>query len=216
MKKRIFAMAVTISVSLVHPVLASEADRKESTAVNGLDFGPLTRLIGTWKTAKDYEGTDVAPGQAGSTAGRGGVAVEPYYEVLTFEPVADAKNASDQHNVSMYYKHEVFRSKDNGKFHDQRGYFSYDKKNNMVYNTFCIPRAVCVVAEGSAGPVMLLESKGRGIAESEYMTKNDTTTKFSLSIDFSGDKLEYTQITSLHVYGQPFEHADSSTLEKIE
>jgi len=30
--------------------------------------------------------------------------------------------------TALYYKQEVFRKRDNGKFHDQRGYLIYDKK----------------------------------------------------------------------------------------
>jgi hypothetical protein len=37
-------------------------------------------------------------------------------------------------------------------FHDQTGYLIYDKKDRKVYDTFCIPRGVCVVAEGLPAP----------------------------------------------------------------
>ncbi|MFQ0815425.1 hypothetical protein AVM02_06090 [Brucella anthropi] len=215
MKNFIIASLVGISAALPLPANAEISKTPEnSTIVNGLDFGPLAKLVGTWKTAEPG-GTDVAPGKDGSDVGKGGTAVEPYYEVMTFEPAADATNASDQYLAAMYYKHEVFRVRDNGKFHDQRGYLTYDKKNNTVYNTFCIPRAVCVVAEGPAGETMSLETKGNGVAESDYMSKNDKTMKFSFDIDLSGDQLQYTQVTSLQVYGEPFEHVDTSTLEKV-
>lgn len=186
----------------------------DSTIVNGLDFGPLAKLIGTWKT-EETGGTDVAPGQAQSAVGKGGLAVEPYYEVYTFEPAADAKNASDQALTAIYYKQEVFRKRDNAKFHDQRGYMIYDKKNDVVYNSFCIPRGVCIVAEGKAGDVMKLETKNQGIAESDYMLENDNTLKFSIDMDFSKDKLKYSQTTNLQVYGKPFDHKDTSTLKKV-
>lgn len=78
------------------------------TMINGLDFGPLAQLAGTWKST-DTGGVDVAPGQEGSKVGKGGPAVEPFYETITFEPAADAKNASEQYLVAMYYKQEVFR-----------------------------------------------------------------------------------------------------------
>lgn len=141
------------------------AHADSDTTINGLDFGPLAQLVGTWKST-DTGGVDVAPGQEGSKVGKGGPAVEPYYETFTFEPAADAKNASDQYLVAMYYKQEVFRKSDNGKFHDQRGYLIYDKKNQMIYNSYCIPRAVCVVVEGKAGNKVDFKTGKRGIAES--------------------------------------------------
>lgn len=191
------------------------AHADSDTTINGLDFGPLAQLVGTWKST-DTGGVDVAPGQEGSKVGKGGPAVEPYYETFTFEPAADAKNASDQYLVAMYYKQEVFRKSDNGKFHDQRGYLIYDKKNQMIYNSYCIPRAVCVVVEGKAGNKVDFKTGKRGIAESSYMSENDSTTDFMMSLDFSvKDQLKYNQTTSLQVYGKPFAHSDSGTLIKI-
>ncbi|MEQ5841869.1 heme-binding beta-barrel domain-containing protein [Paraburkholderia acidicola] len=182
--------------------------------VNGMDLGPLGKLAGTWKSA-DSSGVDVAPGQEHSQAGKGAPAVSPYYEVLTFEPAADATNASDQYLAAMYYKQEVFRRSDNKKFHDQRGYLIYDKKNQMVYDTFCIPRAVCVVAEGKAGDKMTLKSSPQGIAETQYMSRNDKTTGFTITYDLSGSALKYSQQTSLYVYNKPFQHVDSSALVRV-
>ncbi|ANS87343.1 hypothetical protein VSVS12_03642 [Vibrio scophthalmi] len=188
---------------------------QESTVVNGLDFGPLAKLIGEWKSAESG-GVDIAPGQDGTKVGKGGPAVEPYYETIVFEPAADAKNASDQYLVALYYKQEVFRKRDNGKFHDQRGYLIYDKENQMVYNSYCIPRAVCVVTEGKVSDKIEFKTQKRGIAESEYMTKNDTTTDFSMLLDISDKEvIRYSQTTALHVYGKPFAHTDTSTLIKV-
>ncbi len=208
-------LAVSFSASTLPSYAEDMAPAPTSgTIVDGLDLGPLAKLVGTWKT-EETGGVDVAPGQAQSPVGKGGVAVEPYYEVFTFEPAAGATNASDQSLTALYYKQEVFRKKDGAKFHDQRGYLIYDKKNDVVYNSFCIPRAVCVVAEGKAGDVMTLETKDQGIAESNYMLNNDNTLKFSIDMDFSKDKLQYSQTTNLNVYGKPFAHKDTSTLKKV-
>ncbi|MNH06897.1 hypothetical protein D3C79_662760 [compost metagenome] len=194
---------------------SSMAYAQNDSVINGLDFGPLASLAGTWKSV-EAGGVDVAPGQEGSKAGKGGPAVEPYYEVMTFEPAADAKNASDQYLVAMYYKQEVFRKRDNGKFHDQRGYLIYDKKNQVVYNSYCIPRAVCVVIEGKAGNKIDFKTGKRSLAESDYMSANGTTTDLVMSLDFTEkDMLKYTQTTSLNIYGNPFSHTDSGSLTRI-
>lgn len=216
MHRFVIASLIGFSATLTLPAYAKDVSPSQasSTIVDNLDLGPLAKLVGTWKT-EEPGGTDVAPGQKQSAVGKGGVAVEPYYEVYTFEPAASATNASDQSLTAIYYKQEVFRSKDNAKFHDQRGYLIYDKKNNKVYDSFCIPRGVCVVAEGKAGDVMKLETKHQGIAESEYMLKNDNTLKFSINLDLSKDKLKYTQTTNVKVYGKTFKHKDTSTLKKV-
>src|ERR1035437_6572919 len=112
--------------------------------IAGLDYGPLGGLIGTWKSAPNG-GVDVAPGQAGSTVGKGNPAVSPYYETITYTPAGGAVNASDQNLAALYYRQQVFAKSDNKQFHDQTGYLIYDKKGHTVYDTFCIPRGVCIV-----------------------------------------------------------------------
>lgn len=200
-------IALTLGSALSAPALA------DHNMINGMDFGPLAKLVGTWKSV-DAGGVDIAPGQEASAVGQGGPAVTPFYEVMTFEVAADATNASDQYLVALYYKQEVFRKADNSKFHDQRGYLIYDQENQMVYNSFCVPRTTCVTAEGAAGDTMTLTAAKRGIAESEYMTDNATTTDFTMNLSISEQQLTYSQTTTLDIYGRPFAHTDSSTLVK--
>ena len=195
-------------------VMMSPCTMAQNTIVNGLDFGPLAPLVGTWKTSESS--IDVAPGRIGSDVKKGGPAVSPFYEIRTFEVAADATNNSDQYLVAMYYKQEVFRKSDGSKFHDQRGYLIYDKKNQMVYNSFCVPRAVCVLAEGKAGSKMTLTAPQRGVGESSYMSTNATTKNFNMTLDISNNTFTYSQTTELNIYGKPFAHTDSGTLKKIQ
>lgn len=186
----------------------------DHNTIDGMDFGPLAKLVGTWKSV-EAGGIDVSPGQEGTDVGAGGPAVTPFYEVMTFEVAADATNASDQYLVALYYKQEVFRKADDSKFHDQRGYFIYDQENQIVYNSYCVPRTTCITAEGPAGDTMTLVASKRGIAKSEYMTDNVTTTDFTMNISISDDMLTYSQTTGLEIYNKAFAHTDSSTLIKV-
>lgn len=204
--KKLLALGITAAIS--SPVMA------DHTMIDGMDFGPLAPLVGTWKSV-ETGGVDMSPGQTDSPVGKGGPAVTPFYEVMTFEVAADATNASDQYLVALYYKQEVFRKADDTKFHDQRGYLIYDQENQIVYNSFCVPRTTCVTAEGPAGDSMILKASVRGIAESEYMTANAKTTDFIMNMSISDDTLTYSQTTSLDIYGKPFAHTDTSTLEKV-
>ncbi len=201
-------ITVALSSIIAAPAIA------DHTVIDGLDFGPLAKLVGTWQSV-DAGGVDISPGQEGSDVGKGGPAVTPFYETMTFEVAADAVNASDQTLVALYYKQEVFRKSDDSKFHDQRGYFIYDAENQIVYNSFCVPRTTCVTAEGAAGDTMTLVASGRGIAESNYMTENASTTSFTMNIQFDEETLTYTQSTGLDIYGNQFAHTDSSTLKKV-
>ncbi|OBT16936.1 hypothetical protein A9264_09400 [Vibrio sp. UCD-FRSSP16_10] len=201
-----------LALSLMVP-FGAMADH-DNTVIDGLDFGPLAQFVGTWKSV-ETGGVDISPAQEGTPQGKGGPAVTPFYEVMTFEVAADAVNASEQTLVALYYKQEVFRKADDSKFHDQRGYFIYDKDNQMVYNSFCVPRTTCVTAEGVAGNEMSLKVAARGIAESNYMTANASTTDFSMNIKIDGDTLTYSQTTALDIYNSSFAHTDSSVLERV-
>ncbi|MGR5259628.1 heme-binding beta-barrel domain-containing protein [Vibrio astriarenae] len=201
-------IAASLSALITLPAIA------DHNVIDGLDFGPLAKLVGTWQSV-DAGGVDIAPGQEGNSVGKGGPAVTPFYETITFEVAVDAVNASDQTLVALYYKQEVFRKADDSKFHDQRGYFIYDAENQIVYNSFCVPRTTCVTAEGAAGSDMTLVASGRGIAESNYMTENASTTSFTMNIKFDDETLTYTQSTGLDIYGNQFAHTDSSTLKKV-
>src|ERR1035437_6888727 len=146
MSRRLPLMLVSILIfsvfSLGSGSVAGSAQSMSSTVIAGLDYGPLVGLIGTWKSAPNG-GVDFAPGQAGSTVGKGNPAVSPYYETITYTPAGGAVNASDQNLAALYYRQQVFAKSDNKQFHDQTGYLIYDKKGHTVYDTFCIPRGVC-------------------------------------------------------------------------
>src|SRR5450756_743344 len=193
---------------------STAATAAETGVIAGLDYGPLVGLIGTWKSAPNG-GVDVAPGQAGSKVGKGEPAVSPFYETITYTPAGGAVNASEQHLAALYYRQQVFAKSDNKQFHDQTGYLIYDKKDQKVYDTFCIPRGVCVVAEGAPGTTMTLKTQSQGVAETQYMLNTpDDTQAFSVTFTLSGNTLKYEQTTDLQVYGKPFSHTDSDTLEK--
>ncbi|AZN35047.1 heme-binding beta-barrel domain-containing protein [Iodobacter ciconiae] len=178
------------------------------------DENPLTKLIGTWEGDM---GVDVSPSQRGSGSPAGAVATTPYYEKIVISSGAGATNASVQDLVTVRYHQMVFKKADNQQFHDQVGYLIWDKKNNKVYNSFCIPRAVCAVAEGDLKDAneFTMSSKANNLAESSFMIKNAKTKAFTITIKYNEDgTLSYTQKTDLLIYGKPFSHVDSSVLTK--
>ncbi|MGF1704199.1 heme-binding beta-barrel domain-containing protein [Photobacterium makurazakiensis] len=186
----------------------------DHNVIDGVDFGPLAQLVGSW-TSGGMGGVDMAPAQENSGVEAGTPAITPFYETMTFELAADATNASKQNLVAVYYKQEVFRKKDDSKFHDQRGYLIYDAENQLVYNSFCVPRTTCVTAESPAGNNMTFVAAKRGIAESNFMTENASTTSFTMNLNIDGDTLTYSQSTGLNIYSKSLVHTDSSTLQRV-
>jgi hypothetical protein len=214
---KIVAAAVALAVPIAAtsaPALA--ANPAKSIIINGTvqDYGPLTALLGTWKTVPST-GVDVAPGQAGSDDGKGGTAVSPFYETITITPDIPDTNNSAQPLISVFYHQAIYRTTNNHLFHDQNGYLTYDKTNNLVYDTACVPRAVCFVAEGRPGKTMTLTTKSQGIAQTQYMVHNDSTNAIKITLAVSGNTLKYKYETHLFVYGKPFNHTDEDTLTKV-
>ncbi|MGU5695476.1 hypothetical protein [Aeromonas veronii] len=70
---------VILPIALI--TCATLAHAESSTIINGLDFGPLAQLAGTWKST-DAGGVDVAPGQEGSKVGKGGRQWNPFTKSL--------------------------------------------------------------------------------------------------------------------------------------
>ena len=112
----------------------------EHTVIDGVDYGPLAVLVGTWKGDK---GVDVAPEPDGDER-------NPFYETIVFEAAGDVTNAEEQTLAIVRYHQVVTRKSNDEVFHDQIGYWLWDASNNGIVETFVIPRGVGVAAEGTA------------------------------------------------------------------
>ena len=180
-----------------------------------VDYGPLKLLIGTWEGNK---GIDIAPDPEG-------IEENPYYETITYEEGGDLNNAERQHLSIVPYHQVVKRKSDNGVFHDERGYLLWDKENKTIIQSFTIPRGVAIVAgttyKGEVDSdtiefeVMAQEDGEWNIAQSPFMKKNAKTIAFIHSMKFTNTTLEYSETTTLEIYGnRQFAHTDDNILTK--
>lgn len=187
------------------------------TKIDGIDYGPLVLLVGTWKGDK---GMDTAPESDGT------IEENPFYEELLFEPIGDVDNADKQHLAILRYHQQVFRKSNNEQFHDQLGYWTWDAATNTVTHSFVIPRGVSLVAGGEFDPSKLtgnsallkVEAKENGdwgVAQSPFMRDNAKTTGFKMNLKVDGDKISYSQTTFLYIYGKEFDHTDKSNLTRV-
>jgi hypothetical protein len=189
-----------------------------STIIDGLDYGPIACLVGTWQGDK---GMDIAPDQHEPD----GVERNPYYETITFEAIGDAKNADTELLAVVRYHQVVSRKSNNEVFHDQVGYWIYKKTEDLVMHTLTIPRAVSVLAGGSAtvkGTETTLEVKAAlgdpdwGVVQSPFMRDNASTKAFEMTMVVDGDKMNYRESTILEIYGnKSFDHRDKSELVRV-
>ena len=183
--------------------------------MNKLTGSPLSKLVGTWK---GDIGIDIAPKPEIDEN-------NPYYETLTIEPVdINIENAEEQELLAVMYT-QIVREKSNDKVsHNETGYWIWDKKENIIMNSFCIPRGVSVLAGGNVKSsnnqlqfnVSVKENDTKwGIVQSPFMLKKAKTLSFSRALKIENNKLSYSQETVLDIYGKTFSHTDENTLYKI-
>lgn len=184
------------------------------TVIRDIDYGPLACLIGVWK---GDSGMDVAPESDD-------IERNPYYETITFEAAGDVTNAEEQILVAVRYHQEVRRKSNDKVFHDQVGYWLWNSETNSVIQTLTIPRAVTLLAGGSASvsdgsTVFEVAAKNGdpdwGIIESPFMRDKARTLEFRHHLTVEGDRMHYQETTVLDIYGNHhFDHTDENTLQR--
>lgn len=183
--------------------------------IDGIDYGPLACLVGTWTGDK---GTDIAPDPAGAEE-------NPYYETLLFEAIGDVTNANTQRLAVLRYHQVVSRKSDRKVFHNETGYWMWDAATGVVMHALTIPRGVCVLAGGRAAPgadgTTVLEvqascdGKDWGIVQSPFMRDKARTVGFSHTVTVKGDAISYTETAVVEIYGKTFDHTDANTLTRL-
>jgi hypothetical protein len=188
------------------------------TIIEGLNYGPLAALVGTWQGDK---GVDRAPEPEGEER-------NPYYETIVFEAAGDVTNAEKQ-TLSIVRYHQVVSRKSNDEvFHDQQGYWLWDPTDNTLVESFIIPRGVAVIAGGTlAAPADAAQelvynvaadanSPELGIIQAPFMFKQAKTTAFTHTVTVKGDDMRYSETTVLDIYGKKsYEHTDVNTLRRV-
>jgi len=179
-----------------------------------IDFGHLAGLIGNWKGDK---GTDIAPEPDGEEN-------SPYYETICFSPVGLVGNADEQELAAIHYHQIVYRKSNDEEFHNETGYWMWDRATGVIMHSLAIPRAVCVLAGGiwngeidDQGRVVLEVAAAEdnpdwNIVQSPFMAEKARTVSFTHKLIVGGDTLSYDETTMVDIYGKLFEHTDANEL----
>ena len=182
-----------------------------------VDYGPLTELIGVWTGDK---GTDVAPEPDGTET-------NPYFETITFLEAGDVTNAESQTLAALHYHQIVSRKSNNEVFHNETGYWMWDKATGVIMHSLLIPRAVGLLAGGTyAGETddqdrCILEVAAAeddpdwGIVQSPFMRDNARTVSFTHWLAVGNGTLSYRETTIVDIYGKRFEHTDENELTRV-
>jgi len=186
-----------------------------NTVINGVDYGPLAKLVGKWVGNKGLDRAPDATANPDETL---------FSDEIDFTVAGPAENAEEQNLVSIKYHHVVRKLKGDHIFHDQIGHWIYEKSSNIIMHSLSIPRGVCLLAGGEFQEredesIFNVEAKAGsqtyGIVQSPFMLEKAKTKTFKMNLSVKGNELSYHQVTSLHIYGKDFEHVDTSKLTRI-
>ena len=175
---------------------------------DGIDYGPLTGLIGDWA---GEDGLDVSPEPDQS-------AENPYFESLIFEAIGDVENAEEQELACLRYHQVVTRKRGPKVFHNETGYLTWHSETGQIQQTLTIPRGVALVAWGHAEETdsgyKLIWNEAE-IAQSPFMREKAATLDFMHEITVEGDALKYTEAMTIDIYGKTYRHTDENTLRRV-
>ena len=189
----------------------TEQDADPDTLAN---LGPLRRLAGTWESAK---GVDLNPKAAGPER-------REYIERIDMQPI-DPQSNGPQLLYGLRYHVHINTAEEDITFHDQVGYWLWEKETGLVMQSLTIPRGQIVLASGHAKPdddkLVVSATRGQmnyGICSTDFLEYAFRTDSYRLEITFNADgSWSYVSDTMLSVRGQkePFRHRDVNTLKKI-
>lgn len=181
------------------------------------DYGPLEKLIGKWES-DGFSGDNRAPDPNRN------VENTKFRQFMTFEPIGDVEN-HEQLLYALRYNTEAWEEGDeSGPFHEETGYFIWDKGNSQVLKSFIVPRGIAVNAGGTYietdGKIKVkaeLGSNTYGLCSNLFLDKKFKTLSYELEISVSDGILSYEENTRIKIEGQEniFDHIEKNTLKRI-
>jgi hypothetical protein len=178
------------------------------------NLGPFQPLLGNWEGGK---GIDVSPSKKGPVETK-------FRERITFEPLGPVVNGP-QVLYGLNYTTTAWPLGEDKAFHAEVGYWLWDAREKQVIRCFMVPRAVTVLAGGTAEPdakafTMLAEagSDSYGILSNRFLIETFKTVRYELKVTINDDgSFSYAEDTQLKLRGQKtvFHHTDQNTLIKV-
>ena len=183
------------------------------------NLGPLAPLAGTWESD---DGVDTSRIHSKET-------VTKYRERAVFEPIGPVNNGPQKLYGLRYAMTAWPISESTGvsddAFHEELGYWLWDKENGQVLKTLMVPRGVTVNAGGCVdedSKSFRLEaecgSETYGIMSNKFLDETYKTKNYTVDVIIHDDgKFSYKQDTQLWIpiNQSIFHHTDENTLEKV-
>ncbi len=186
--------------------------------MDDINYGPLRFLVGTWES-DGFLGKNRAPDPSRQ------VENTKFRQQMIFEPIGEVENHEQMLYALRYHTKAWEEGDDEEPFHEEVGYFIWDKTRREVMKSFIVPRGIAVNAGGVADINAIefsmkaeLGSPIFGICSNPFLDEEFKTLSYDISFKFNEDgDLEYEENTRIKMKGQDqiFDHTESNILKKV-
>lgn len=182
-----------------------------------INYGPLRFLIGNW-ASNGHLGENQAPDPDRN------VENTKFRQEMYFEPIGDVENHEQLLYALRYHTKAWEEGDDEEPFHEEVGYFIWDKANRQVLKSFIVPRGIAVNAGGEADVNATeftmkaeLGSNTYGLCSNKFLDEEFQTLSYEVKFEFLGeDEIRYDENSRIKIKGQDkiFDHTESNILKK--
>ena len=186
--------------------------------MSDINYGPLRHYIGKWESV-GFLGENRAPDPDRK------VENTKFRQEMIFEPIGDVENHEQLLYVLRYHTKAWEEGDDEEHFHEEVGYFIWDKANREVMKSFIVPRGIAVNAGGSSTQDAIefslraeLGSQTYGVCSNKFLDEEFQTVSYDIKFEFIDENtFSYDENTRLKIKGQDriFDHTEKNTLKRI-
>lgn len=186
------------------------------------NYGPLRFFIGNWDS-QELSGENQAPNPDRM------VENTKFRQIMSFEPIGDVNN----HEQCLYALRYHSKAWEEGQdmnvdkpFHEESGYFIWDKAHRQVMKSFIVPRGIAVNAGGDADQdstdfslSATLASPTYGICSNKFLDEEFQTVRYDVKFEFlDEDTFSYDENSQLKIKNQDriFDHTEKNTLKRVQ
>lgn len=186
-----------------------------------IKYGPLRFLIGKWES-QGLTGDNQAPDPDRKMENT------KFRQIMTFDPIGDVENHEQLLYVLRYHTkawEEGEHAPEDKPFHEEVGYFIWDKTNRQVMKSFIVPRGISVNAGGDADQdsteftvSAILGSNTYGICSNKFLDEEFQTVRYDVKFELlDEDTFSYDENTQIKIKGQPriFDHIERNVLKRV-
>lgn len=182
------------------------------------DYGPLRFLIGKWES-DGFLGENRAPDPSRE------VENTKFRQEMVFEPIGDVNNHEQKLYALRYATKAWEEGHDEEPFHEEVGYFIWDKTARQVMKSFIVPRGIAVNAGGEAdinatefSVKAELGSKIYGLCSNKFLDEEFQTITYEIEFKFIDENsFTYSENSRIKMKGRKdiFDHTEKNTLRKV-